>query len=151
MKTARRKMETTRNRPKSPSRRAKPGAGGEGEFYHVEVRPSREFKTFRTQDVGRPGGIERVAGKRSNGSWATQKWLISKRLAHVEEGRLVADSTPARDVLNDLGSAAVQVRGNRFKVSSKRNASEAEKPTPGPRGARRLNVIKAEAIALSRS
>src|SRR5262245_29802264 len=58
--------------------RAKPGTKGRGEYYHIEVRPKREFTTFRTQDVGEGGGIQRVAGKRGSGSWDTQKWLISK-------------------------------------------------------------------------
>jgi hypothetical protein len=42
--------------------RAQPGARAGGAFFHIEVRPRREFKTFRTQDVGKKGGIERVAG-----------------------------------------------------------------------------------------
>src|SRR5258707_8965 len=58
--------------------RAKPGATGEGEYYHIAVRPKEEFTTFRTHDVGKKGGIERVAGKRPSGSWDDQKWLISK-------------------------------------------------------------------------
>lgn len=57
--------------------RAKPGTTGEGEYYRVVVRPKEEFVTFRTHDVGRPGGIERLAGKRSSGSWDDQAWLIS--------------------------------------------------------------------------
>ena len=47
--------------------RKKPGAGGEGNYYHVEVRRSEDFATFRTQDVGEPGHIQRVAGKRGSG------------------------------------------------------------------------------------
>src|SRR6185295_14374887 len=69
---------------------AKPGTNGNGEFFHVVVRPKAEFSSFRTQDVGKPGGIERVAGQRANGSWSTQKWLISKTMAHVEDGELFA-------------------------------------------------------------
>jgi hypothetical protein len=44
--------------------RAKPGATGEGEYYHIEVRPKEQFMMFRTHDVGKQGGIELVAGKR---------------------------------------------------------------------------------------
>ena len=47
--------------------RKRPGAGG-GEFYRIEVRPKGEFVTFRTQDIGKKGGIERLAGKRQSGS-----------------------------------------------------------------------------------
>jgi hypothetical protein len=50
--------------------RTKPGTKGGGEFYRIQVRPKGEFVTFRTQDVGGPGHIERVAGKRGSGSWA---------------------------------------------------------------------------------
>src|SRR5262249_57147145 len=67
-------------------KRKKPGTGGEGHYYHVTVRPKEEFKTFRTQDVGEPGHIQRVAGKRGSGSWDTQKWLIGKEDAHVQGG-----------------------------------------------------------------
>jgi hypothetical protein len=53
--------------------RKKPGTGGGGNYFHVAVRPKTEFQTFRTQDVGKPGGIQRVAGKRQSGSWDTVK------------------------------------------------------------------------------
>ncbi|MCH2534032.1 MAG: hypothetical protein MK008_06290 [Bdellovibrionales bacterium] len=56
--------------------RTKPGRGGEGDFIHIGVRPKEQFVTFRTHDIGDPGHIERVAGKRSSGSWDTVKWLI---------------------------------------------------------------------------
>jgi len=39
--------------------------------------------------VKRPD-IER-SGKRSSGSWDTQKWLIGKKLAHVVKEKLIAD------------------------------------------------------------
>ena len=77
--------------------RAKPGATGKGDYYHIEVRPKAQFTTFRTQDVGHRGGIERVAGKRSSGSWDTQKWLISKQHAHLEDNRLIPDTQDARE------------------------------------------------------
>src|SRR5262245_34653835 len=72
--------------------REKPGSTGRGGYYHVAVRPKGDFVTFRTQDVGEPGHVQRVAGKRSSGSWDTQKWLISKEDAHVAGGKLVADT-----------------------------------------------------------
>src|SRR5215475_4587706 len=80
-------------------RRKKPGTTGEGNYFHVTVRPRSEFVTFRTQDVGGPGHIQRVAGKRQSGSWDTQKWLISKQDAHMEHGRLIPDTEDARGVL----------------------------------------------------
>ncbi|HET6161548.1 MAG TPA: hypothetical protein VFE34_24620 [Dongiaceae bacterium] len=125
-------------------RRAKPGAGGGG-FYHIEVRPKAEFKTFRTQDVGSRGGIERVAGKRASGSWSTQKWLIAKDHAHVERGKLVGDSVDARKVLTLLGTTPVRIRADRFKAHDRPNVPERAKPTAAQRRARTRNIRKAQA------
>lgn len=125
--------------------RAKPGATGRGEYYHIEVRPSSEFTTFRTQDVGAKGGIERVAGKRSSGSWDTQKWLISKGHAHVDDGHIVAGTSDAKEVLRDLGSKPRHVAGDRFKASPRPDVPEREKPTAAQRRSRRQNIRKAQA------
>ena len=129
--------------------RQKPGTTGKGEFYHVEVRPKTQFTTFRTQDVGARGGIERVAGKRTSGSWDTQKWLIAKTHAHVENGRLVADSQDAREVLDELGSAPVHISGDRFKAKPRPNVPEDEKPTAAQEQARQRNIRKAQAARRS--
>ena len=40
------------SRTKSGSRRKSPGEGGQGAYYHIEVRSGDDFATFRTQDVG---------------------------------------------------------------------------------------------------
>lgn len=125
--------------------RAKPGSTGEGEFYHVEVRPKRQFVAFRTQDVGKKGGIERVAGKRSSGSWDDQKWLISKDQAHLENGKLVADTPHAREVLEALGSEPMHVKGDRFKAKPRPNVPETDKPTAAQRKAQQANIKKAQA------
>ena len=125
--------------------RTKPGTTGEGEFFHVEVRPKQGFKTFRTQDVGERGGIERVAGKRASGSWDTQKWLISKRHAHLKVGRLVPDTRDAQDLLGSLGSEARHIGGDRFEARPRRNVPEEEKPTPAQARARRRNIRRAQA------
>jgi hypothetical protein len=125
--------------------REKPGTTGKGSFYHIEVRPKREFKTFRVQDVGRKGGIERVAGQRSSGSWDTQKWLISKEDAHVEDDRLIPDSADAREVLQTLGSTPTHIDGDRFKARPRPNVPEDEKPTPAQRRAQKRNIKKAQA------
>jgi hypothetical protein len=125
--------------------RAKPGATGKGEYYHIEVRPKREFTTFRTQDVGERGGVQRVAGKRSSGSWDTQKWLISKDDAHVEGGRLVPDTKDARALLKTLGAKPTHVSGDRFKAAPRPNVPEKKKPTPAQKRARLANIKKAQA------
>jgi hypothetical protein len=111
----------------------------------VEVRPQREFRTFRTQDVGKKGGIERVAGKRANGSWDTQKWLISKDLAHLARGRLVPDTADARKVLSRLGVAPRHVGGDRFKANDRPNVSKRAGPTSAVHGARQRTIHQAQA------
>ena len=125
--------------------RAKPGATGKGEYYHIEVRPKSEFSVFRTQDVGGRGGIQRVAGKRGSGSWDTQKWLISKGEAHIEGDRLVPDTAEARDVLKTLGSKPIHVSGDRFKAAPRPNVPEKKKPTAAQKRARLANIKKAQA------
>jgi hypothetical protein len=105
-------------------KRRKPGTTGGGEFFHIEVRPREEFETFRTQDVGQRRGIERVAGKRATGSWDTQKWLISKEHAHIDDGKLVPDSEDAREVLNELGSSPERISGDRFQAKPRPSVPE---------------------------
>ncbi|MGH6874712.1 MAG: hypothetical protein ACREDW_06830 [Aestuariivirgaceae bacterium] len=139
-------MATTRRSvpARTKTHRAKPGTTGRGEFFHIEVRPRSQFTTFRNQDVGKKGGIERVAGRRPTGGWDTQKWLISKEHAHVERGRLVPDTADARKVLESLGSAPRHVSGDRFKAKDRPNVPEAEKPTPAQKRAQQRNIRKAQ-------
>jgi hypothetical protein len=141
-------VATTSTKPKK--RRAKPGAKGGGAFFHVEVRPKRQFVTFRVQDMGGKGGIERVAGQRASGSWATQKWLIGKTEAHIEGDRLVPDTEAARHILDMLGSAPVHVEGDRFRAKDRPNVPERLKPTPRQRRAQRTNIKKAQATTRTR-
>ncbi len=133
-----------------PKGRARPGSKGGGRFFHIEVRPSAQFAAFRVHDVGRPGGVERVAGLRENGSWDTAKWLIEKTHAHIENGRLVPDSVEAERLLNQLGSVPVQVRGDRFRAKPRHNIPESEKPTPAMRRAQAANIKKAQAAVRRR-
>jgi len=111
------------------------------------VRPRSEFVAFRVQAFG---GLERVAGQRANGSWDTATWLIAKDAAHVENGRLVADSAAARKLLQSLGSAPVQVRGDRFKAKPHRRIPASEKPTAAMRRAQLANIKKAQAAQRQR-
>ena len=130
---------------KSSSGRKKPGSGGQGSYYHVEVRDGEDFETFRTQDVGDPGHLQRVGAKRPSGSWTTVKWLISKEDAHVEDGKLVGDTREARDLIKKLGSQPVQLSGDRFQAKDRRNVPEKSKPTAAQTRARRQNIKKAQA------
>lgn len=110
--------------------RKKPGSAGEGEYYHVVVRPKEQFSSFRTQDVGRSGHTQRVAGHRKSGSWATQKWLISKEDAHVAgNGRLVADNEKTEKVFDQLRGPILHVKGDIFKAKPRKNVPEKDKPT----------------------
>ena len=136
--------EHARAQPEGRGRK-KPGTGGGGNYFHIRVRPKDEFKTFRTQDVGEPGHVQRVAGKRGSGSWDTQTWLISKEDAHVEGGKLVPDTAAAREVLENLGSKPVHLKGDVFQAKPRRNVPEREKPTPAQRRARSQNIKKAQA------
>ena len=127
------------------AKRKAPGTSGEGQYYHIEVRPKSRFTSFRTQDVGRRGHIQRVAGKRPTGAWATVKWLIAKDDAHLSGSRLVPDTKAARDVVEQLGSKPIHLTGDRFKASPRRNVPEREKPTPAQKRSTRANIKKAQA------
>ena len=124
--------------------RKAPGTGGQGEYYHVEVRPGDDFVSFRTQDIGDPGHIQRVAGKRESGSWATVKWLIGKEDAHVSGDSLVPDTKDAQDVLKQLGSKPVHKKGDLFEARPHRNVPEKSKPTAAQKKARSQNIKKAQ-------
>ena len=124
--------------------RKRPGAGG-GKYYRIELRSKSDFVTFRTQDVGRKGHIQRVAGKRATGSWATVTWLIGKEDAHIQGGKLVADSADAKKLIAQLGSRPVHLQGDRFKAKDRPNIAERSKPTTAQRRARSANIKKAQA------
>lgn len=142
MATNRKSQKTTQSNGRA---RKKPGSGGSGDFYHIEVREGNGFETFRTQDVGDEGHLQRVAGKRESGSWATVKWLVSKEDAHIEDGRLIPDTKDARDLIRKLGSKPVHLSGDRFEAKPRRNVSERSKPTAAQTRARRQNIKKAQA------
>ena len=134
-----RKSEKQNNKKAQTKKRTRkaPGSSGRGEYYHVEVRPGEEFVTFQTQDVGRRGHIQRVAGKRSSGYWTTVKWLIGKEDAHIQDEKLVPDTKAAKDVIKQLGSQPVRLIGDRFRARPKPNMSETIKPTATQGQARR--------------
>jgi hypothetical protein len=146
MATARQVIKKNIRKAQPESRtRKKPGSGGKGDYYHIEVRPKSQFVSFRTQDVGRKGHIQRVAGKRSSGSWSTAKWLIGKEDAHVQDSKLVPDTKAAKEVIKRLGSQPVHVIGDRFKARPGPDVPERTKPTFAQQRARRENIKKAQA------
>ncbi len=131
-------------------KRAKPGSTGEGEFYHIVVRPKEQFTSFRNQDVGKPGGLERVAGKRSSGSWATQAWLVSKKDARMEDEVLVASTRHAKKLFEQLGSKPIHVKGDIFKAKDRPNVPEKDKPTVSQLKAWKENIKKAQTTRRSK-
>lgn len=124
--------------------RAKPGTKGEGDYFRIVVRPKEEFTTFRYHDVGEKGHLQRLAGKRSSGSWDTQSWLISKNDAHLDGDTLVADSEDARKLLATLGSKPRRIKGDVFEAKDRPNVPERKKPTEAQRKAWMANIKKAQ-------
>jgi hypothetical protein len=135
--------------PQGPNR-ARPGVGGSGKYYRIQVRPKEDFVSFRYHDVGRPGHVLRLAGRRSSGVWSDVAWLISKKDAHVSDGVLVGDELQARKVLQVIGPAK-HLRGDVFKGHPRKNVSERSKPTTAQRQARSRNISKAQAARRVRS
>ena len=124
--------------------RKKPGAGG-GKFYRIEVRPKADFVSFRTQDVGKKGGLERIAGRRSSGSWATVTWLVEKSKAHVTgNGQLVIDDLKAKTALLQIRRPIMHQKADVFTALPRKNVPESAKPTPAMRRAQKQNIKKAQ-------
>ncbi|PIW32947.1 MAG: hypothetical protein COW27_02385 [Nitrosopumilales archaeon CG15_BIG_FIL_POST_REV_8_21_14_020_37_12] len=138
---------TTRQRslrqPDGRSRK-KPGMGNQGEYYRVIIRPKSEFVTFRTHDVGCSGHTQRVAGKRSSGSWATHSWLIHKDDAYVQNDVLKSNNSKIKQILDRLRGTIKRYKGNIFKAKPRKNIPESDKPTPVQQRARKKNIQKAQ-------
>lgn len=132
--------------------RKTPGTGGKGKFYHIEVRPKSDFVSFRNQDVGGKGGLERLAGKRSSGRWATAAWLVDKKHARVSsKGELVITDAKERASLKKaLRGKIMRVKADIFKAHPVRNVPEKEKPTLAMKRAQSLNIKKAQAARKKR-
>jgi hypothetical protein len=116
---------------------------------NCQVRPKTEFARFRTQDVGKKGGIQRVAEKRSSGSWDTQKWLIEKNLADMKEGRLIPKTQEAEGIVGALGSTPKYRGGDRFEAKPRPNVPKRLKPTKAQRRAQQGNMKAQEARSTS--
>jgi hypothetical protein len=126
-------------------RRQKPGTTGKGKFFRIEIRPKSQFKSFRVQDVGKKGGLERLAGRRGSGSWGTVSWLISKKDAHMTaDKKLVIDDAKAKTVLKQISGTIKHVKGDVFHAHPRKNIPEAKKPTPAMKRAEMANIKKAQ-------
>ncbi len=126
------------------AKRKAPGSTGKGKFYRIELRPKGQFSSFRVQDVGKKGGLERLAGHRASGSWDTVSWLISKDKAEVVNGHLNIAGTKDKSILKQIKGPIVHVKGDIFRAHP-RNVPEAKKPTTAMRRAQKANIKKAQA------
>ena len=126
--------------------RARPGTVGGGDFYRITIRPKSSFVMFRTHDVGKKGHLERIAGKRKNGNWDTQCWLVGKEDAEVKGVYLVGKTKAVKDLLKTLGSKPKLVRGDVFKARVRKNVPEKSKPIPKMKAAQKKNIKKAQEV-----
>lgn len=101
--------------------RKKPGSTGEGDYFHIELVPSKEFVLFKTRDVGRKGHSQMVVGQKEDGSWATQKWLISKEDAFISDhGNLMSEDPKVSKILNSFKGQICHTEGDIFMVRAHR-------------------------------
>jgi len=124
-------------------RRKAPGSTGKGRFYRINLRPKGQFTSFRMQDVGKKGGLERLAGRRTSGSWDTVTWLIEKSKAHVKAGHLIIDDKKDREICKQIKGQTYQLKGDIFHAHP-RNVPEASKPTAAMKRAQKANIKKAQ-------
>lgn len=136
------KKEHARAQPEGKERK-RPGETGEGKFYRVEVRPKSLFVKYRNQDVGEKGHLERIAGQRKNGNWATQCWLIEKKDTRVVNKKIIGKTKVVKDFLKKLGSEPVWIKGDIFKAKPRVNVREVDKPTLAMKKAQSKNILKA--------
>jgi hypothetical protein len=137
------KLRGSRKSSKSRRPRRRPGTGGKGQYFRIEVRPGTRFVTYRLHDIGRKGHTKRLAGRRAGGAWATKSWLILKSDAHVSNGKLVIDHPRARAALRGIRGPIRHLKGDIFLARPRRDIPESEKPTPAQRRARAANIRKA--------
>ncbi len=131
--------------PDGRSRR-KPGTGSAAKFYRIVIRPKKEFVSFRNQDVGRKGHLERLSGRRSSGSWGTVSWLVSKRDAHRSGKNLIITTSKVRQAIEKgTRGPIVHVKGDIFASKPRKNIPEKSKPTVAQRRAQTRNIKKAQA------
>jgi hypothetical protein len=124
--------------------RAEPGSLGEGDYYRIIVRDKNQFTSFKNHDVGKRGGIQRIAGHRASGSWDTQAWLISKDRATKEGETLKPKDLDVQEVIDQLGSKPKHIKGDIFEAKPRPNVPEDKKPTKAQKKAWEENIKKAQ-------
>lgn len=90
-----------------------------GEYYRIILRPREMFVSFQIHEPDQPNMLLRLSGKRKDGSWSTQAWLINKSGAHVEGDRLVADAEEVKKLLKGLGTNVIQIDEDIFKTEAR--------------------------------
>ncbi|MBI4226371.1 hypothetical protein HY612_04625 [Candidatus Roizmanbacteria bacterium] len=99
--------------------------------------------TSQRQKQAAQKNIKKEQKKRSSGSWADQAWLISKKDAHIEDEKLIADSSGARKILAVIGPAK-HLKADIFQGHPRRNVPESEKSTIAQRRAGTENIQRAQ-------
>lgn len=125
--------------------RLRPGTGGHGKFFRIEVRPNSNFVRYRVQNLGRPGHTKRLAGQRSSGSWATKSWLVAKGDAYIQNKKLIVSDPIASIISRAIRGPIRHLKGDIFVAKPRRDIPEKEKPTPAMRKAQKNNIKKAQA------
>lgn len=98
------------------------GTKGGGNFYRITIRPKSEFILFRNHDIGKAGHIERVAGKRKDGSWNTQCWLVDKKDAKIVNNCLVGKIDNVKKLFTKFESPPKHVEGSTFSAKDKKDS-----------------------------
>lgn len=137
------KRQHSLSQPEGRARR-RPGTGGGGEYFRIELHPKARYVTYRLQDVGRSGHTKRLAGRTKKGHWSTKSWLIHKTDAVVKNGKLVLKRGKAATVLKSIRGTIRHLKGDIFIAKPRRNIPESEKPTARQRRAFNENIKKAQ-------
>jgi hypothetical protein len=107
-------------------KRKKPDTGGEGNYHHIGVRPKGDFVTFRTQDVGDPGHIQRVCRE------AAERLVGHREMADQQGGRARRgrEARPGHE-RGARGVGKVRLRAGASERRCLRGQAEAEHPGAG--------------------
>jgi hypothetical protein len=138
------RRQHARSQPQGGARK-RPGTGGGGKFFRIEVRPGTRFASYRMQTLGRPGHTKRLAGRTAQGTWATKSWLVAKSDARMKGSTLViVDARAKRAIAKGVRGPIRHFKGDIFRAKPRRDVPEGEKPTPAMRRAQRKNIKKAQ-------
>lgn len=85
-------------------------------YLRIITKPRKHFVAFRTLDAGEPGSVQRLTGHRPNSARASQMWLLSKDMAHVEKGKIIPDTLEAAELLAAFDREPVHQRDDLFVV-----------------------------------